>query len=219
MAASRWSSRSITRKHPSFFVTKLWSYFVPEPPDARTKAALEHLYTSSGFEVRPVVDAILRHPALYTGPRMVKPPVVYIAGLLRGSAAASTPPPGSGRPRAPGSGCSTRRTWPAGTTPAGSTPTPSAAAGRSPTRPSGSSPWSRRRARSRRRSRVTPRRSSRPRSRSSATRRSAGDPRRAARVRPRLAAERDRLEADAYPPLVMNAVRQLLAVSPDLQTC
>ena len=31
----------------------------------------------------PVVEAILRHPALYTGPRMVKPPVVYTAGLLR----------------------------------------------------------------------------------------------------------------------------------------
>ena len=40
--------------------------------------------TSDGFEVRPVLEAILRHPALYTGPRMVKPPVVYIAGLLRG---------------------------------------------------------------------------------------------------------------------------------------
>ena len=37
-----------------------------------------------GFEVRPVLEAILRHPALYKGPRMVKPPVVYIAGLLRG---------------------------------------------------------------------------------------------------------------------------------------
>jgi len=33
--------------------------------------------------VRPVVTAILKHPALYTGPRMVKSPVVYTAGLLR----------------------------------------------------------------------------------------------------------------------------------------
>ena len=31
-----------------------------------------------------MLEAILRHPALYTGPRMVKPPVVYTAGLLRG---------------------------------------------------------------------------------------------------------------------------------------
>jgi uncharacterized protein (DUF1800 family) len=70
-------------KHAPFFVRKLWSYFVPEPPDARTQAGLEAIYLK-GFEVRPVLDAILRHPALYTGPRMVKPPVVYIAGLLRG---------------------------------------------------------------------------------------------------------------------------------------
>jgi len=33
--------------------------------------------------VRQVVEAILRHPALYLGPRMVKSPAVYTAGLLR----------------------------------------------------------------------------------------------------------------------------------------
>jgi len=69
--------------HPSFFVQKLWSYFVPEPPDHATQRALERLYKASKYQVRPVVAAILRHPALYTGPRLVKPPVVYNAGLLR----------------------------------------------------------------------------------------------------------------------------------------
>jgi hypothetical protein len=34
--------------------------------------------------VRPLVEAILTHPDLYRGPRMVKPPAVYVAGLLRG---------------------------------------------------------------------------------------------------------------------------------------
>jgi uncharacterized protein (DUF1800 family) len=71
------------RLHPSFFVTKLWGYFVPVPPKAGTKRALERLYVQSGYQVRPVVEAILRHPALYTGPRMVKPPAVYVTGLLR----------------------------------------------------------------------------------------------------------------------------------------
>ena len=71
------------RNHRSFLVRKLWSYFVPVPPDGATQAALEQLYTGGGYEVRPLVDAILRHPALYTGPSMVKPPVVYTAGLLR----------------------------------------------------------------------------------------------------------------------------------------
>ena len=70
-------------QHAPFFVRKLWSYFIPEPPDARTQAGLVEIYRK-GFEVRPVLEAILRHPELYTGPRMVKPPVVYIAGLLRG---------------------------------------------------------------------------------------------------------------------------------------
>ncbi len=70
-------------KHAPFFVRKLWSYFIPEPPDALTQAGLVEIYRKA-FEVRPVLEAILRHPELYTGPRMVKPPVVYIAGLLRG---------------------------------------------------------------------------------------------------------------------------------------
>ena len=72
------------RRHPAFFVDKLWSYFVPVPPSASTRRALERLYHERDLEVRPVVEAILRHPAVYTGPRMVKPPVVYLAGLLRG---------------------------------------------------------------------------------------------------------------------------------------
>jgi uncharacterized protein (DUF1800 family) len=70
--------------HPSFFVTKLWGYFVPTPPKAGTKRSLEHLYVKSGYEIAPVVAAILKHPALYTGPRMVKSPAVYLSGMLRG---------------------------------------------------------------------------------------------------------------------------------------
>jgi uncharacterized protein (DUF1800 family) len=69
--------------HPSFFVRKLWGYFVAGSPDAGTQRALERLYVSKGYEVRPVVAAILRQPALYDGGRMVKSPAVYTAGLLR----------------------------------------------------------------------------------------------------------------------------------------
>ncbi len=70
-------------RHPRFVAEKLWSYFVPAPPDAATRAGLETLYRQD-FQVRPLIEAILRHPALYTGPRQVKPPTVYLAGLLRG---------------------------------------------------------------------------------------------------------------------------------------
>jgi uncharacterized protein (DUF1800 family) len=70
-------------KHASFFVDKLWHYFIPTAPDAATRHALQAMYRRE-HEIRPVLEAILRHPALHTGPRMVKPPAVYTAGLLRG---------------------------------------------------------------------------------------------------------------------------------------
>jgi hypothetical protein len=69
--------------HPSFFVRKLWGYFIPVPPDAATSAALEQLYRSTGWQVRPVLEAILCCPQFYEGPRMVKPPIVLMAGLMR----------------------------------------------------------------------------------------------------------------------------------------
>jgi uncharacterized protein (DUF1800 family) len=69
--------------HPAFFVQKVWSYFVPTAPDAATAHALQQVYVQNEYEIRPVVAAILRHPSLYDGPRMVKSPVLYTAGLLR----------------------------------------------------------------------------------------------------------------------------------------
>jgi Protein of unknown function (DUF1800) len=69
--------------HASFFVTKLWGYFIPSPPSEATLASLQGLYTSSGYSIRAVVEAILLHPDFYEGPELVTPPVVYNAGLLR----------------------------------------------------------------------------------------------------------------------------------------
>jgi uncharacterized protein (DUF1800 family) len=69
--------------HPSYFVSKLWSYFVPTPPDEATLASLQGLYLSSGYSIRAVVEAILQHPDFLDGPELVTPPVVYNAGLLR----------------------------------------------------------------------------------------------------------------------------------------
>jgi uncharacterized protein (DUF1800 family) len=69
-------------QHPSFFVAKLWSYFVPTAPPPATQRALQSIYRKR-YAVRPVVEAILQHPALFRGPRMVKPPVVFAAGMLR----------------------------------------------------------------------------------------------------------------------------------------
>jgi uncharacterized protein (DUF1800 family) len=70
-------------KHASFFTQKLWGYFIPVAPDAKTQRALEAAYNGSGRQLKSVLDIVLKHPALHTGPRMTKPPVVHIAGLLR----------------------------------------------------------------------------------------------------------------------------------------
>jgi uncharacterized protein (DUF1800 family) len=70
-------------KHPSFMVSKLWDYFVGVPAPPSVRGALARAYRNGGYEIRPVVEAILRHPLFYDGPRMVLPPVVYCAGLLR----------------------------------------------------------------------------------------------------------------------------------------
>jgi len=69
--------------HPSFMVNKLWSYFVGAPPAAADLAGLTTAYVKGGFQVRPLVEAILRHPLFYDGPLMVIPPAVYVAGLHR----------------------------------------------------------------------------------------------------------------------------------------
>jgi uncharacterized protein (DUF1800 family) len=69
--------------HPSFLVAKLWDYFIGAPIPGSTQQVLERTYVGSGSEIRPLVEAILRHPLLYDGPRMVIPPAVYCAGLLR----------------------------------------------------------------------------------------------------------------------------------------
>jgi uncharacterized protein (DUF1800 family) len=69
--------------HASFFVTKLWSYFIASQPSEATLASLQGLYVSSGYSIQAVVEAILQHPDFYEGPELVTPPVVYNAGLLR----------------------------------------------------------------------------------------------------------------------------------------
>jgi uncharacterized protein (DUF1800 family) len=69
--------------HPSYMIEKLWGFFITAEIPARTARQLERAYVTSGFEIRPIVEAILRHPLFYDGPRMVTPPVVFAAGMLR----------------------------------------------------------------------------------------------------------------------------------------
>ncbi len=70
--------------HAGYFVTKLWSYFIPTPPPKKTLRDLKKLYKKRKYAVRPVVEAILMHPVFHEGQRMIKPPIVQIAGMHRG---------------------------------------------------------------------------------------------------------------------------------------
>ena len=72
--------------HAPFMVGKLWDFFAGVPLSHSTRARLVRVYRGSALRIRPVVGAILAHPALYRNldaPTMVKSPVVYVAGSLR----------------------------------------------------------------------------------------------------------------------------------------
>ena len=47
------------------------------------RARWSRIYTSNSYAIRPVLEAILMHPDFYEGPPMVKPPIVYLASLMR----------------------------------------------------------------------------------------------------------------------------------------
>jgi uncharacterized protein (DUF1800 family) len=72
--------------HPAFIVGALWSEFIVAPPDAATLQNLASIYSNSGFQLKPLLQAILTHPLLFDSiaePDMVKPPVVYVVGAMR----------------------------------------------------------------------------------------------------------------------------------------
>jgi uncharacterized protein (DUF1800 family) len=72
--------------HPTFLIRKLWGEFIPTPPDQPTLQDLSTTYTSSGLQLKPLLQKILTHPDLFasiTEPNMLKTPVVYAVGVMR----------------------------------------------------------------------------------------------------------------------------------------
>jgi uncharacterized protein (DUF1800 family) len=74
------------RHHAPYLMEQLWGYFSPRTVPPRLLRKLVSTYTQSGYEIAPVVSLILNDTSLYADleePDMIKPPVVYTAGMLR----------------------------------------------------------------------------------------------------------------------------------------
>jgi uncharacterized protein (DUF1800 family) len=77
--------------HARFFLRELWREFIASDPDEPTLTDLVATYLAPvggipGLRLRPVLFKILTHPLLFASldePDMVKPPVVYVAGVMR----------------------------------------------------------------------------------------------------------------------------------------
>jgi len=72
--------------HAPYICRKIWGYFVPSDPPRTALRAMVGAYRRSGRDVRAILDVILRSPRLIArldDPGFVKPPVVYVAGMLR----------------------------------------------------------------------------------------------------------------------------------------
>ncbi len=73
-------------RHARYLCLKLWGYFTPLPCPAATLKQMIATYRASKTRIGPVVQIILNSPALYahlSEPDQVKPPFVYVAGMLR----------------------------------------------------------------------------------------------------------------------------------------
>lgn len=74
------------KAHAPFLVQKLWGYLSPRPCPPKLVRALARTYVRADTDVRPVLREILNDKLFYAGlgePDMVKPPFVYVAGMLR----------------------------------------------------------------------------------------------------------------------------------------
>jgi uncharacterized protein (DUF1800 family) len=71
--------------HAPFLIRKLWAEFIATPIPAATLTSLVALYRPNA-PLRPVLRGILSNPLIFESlgePNLVKPPVVYLVGVLR----------------------------------------------------------------------------------------------------------------------------------------
>jgi uncharacterized protein (DUF1800 family) len=77
--------------HAQFLIRKLWAEFIASPiPQATLDDLVAQYRAGNKLALRPVIRGILTHPLIFESlgePNLVKPPVVYLVGLLRALAA------------------------------------------------------------------------------------------------------------------------------------
>ena len=74
------------RNHAQFLIRKLWAEFIASPIPQETLDALVGAYTSSNYQLRPVIRGILTSPLIFESldePNLIKPPIVQLVGVLR----------------------------------------------------------------------------------------------------------------------------------------
>ena len=73
--------------HAQFLIRKLWAEFIASPiPQATLDDLVSQYRADNKLALRPVIRGILTHPLIFESigePNLVKPPVVYLVGLLR----------------------------------------------------------------------------------------------------------------------------------------
>ena len=82
-------------RHPEFICTKLWAYHSPRPVSARLLDDLTGVYRDSDTRIAPVLRRILTSDEFYAdldAPDMIKPPFVFVAGMLRLSGGSADDP-------------------------------------------------------------------------------------------------------------------------------
>ena len=74
--------------HPQFLIRKLWSEFIASPIPQATLDSLISTYLGSNpkYQLRPVIRGILMNPLIFESldePNLVKPPIIFMVGVLR----------------------------------------------------------------------------------------------------------------------------------------
>ena len=94
-----WGPRAVTAaidivlehaQHAQFLIRKLWGEFIAGPIPQAKLDALSAEYRANGYKLKPLIRGILMSPEIFESidePNLIKPPIIYMVGVLRQLAA------------------------------------------------------------------------------------------------------------------------------------